>query len=120
MEKARGSWWQTHRPSTRRLAQLYSALLYNAYIKGFIKGEIYTGKTKIVCVPSLNCYSCPGAVGACPLGAIQNALSASGHRAGWYMIGIILLFGITLGRTICGWFCPVGLIQELLHNVVHE
>ena len=47
------------RPTTRRLVQLYAALLYNANLKGFVKGEIYTGKTKGLCVPGLNCYSCP-------------------------------------------------------------
>ena len=105
------------RPSTRRLIQLYSALLHNAHLKGFIDGEIYQGKAKYACVPGFNCYSCPGAVGACPLGAIQNALASTGHRAGWYVLGIILLFGVVLGRTICGWLCPLGLIQELLHKI---
>ena len=33
------------------------------------------------------------------------------------MLGILLLFGLTLGRTICGWLCPMGLIQELLHKI---
>ena len=101
----------------RRLVQLYAALLYNANLKGFVKGEIFRGATKVACVPGLNCYSCPGAVGACPLGAIQNALASSGHRAGWYVLGIVLLFGATLGRTICGWLCPMGLVQELLHAI---
>ena len=111
------SWWQAHRPTTRRLAQLYSALLHNAYIKGFIDGRIYTGGAKYACVPGFNCYSCPGAVGSCPLGALQNALASAGHRAGWYVLGIVLLFGVMLGRTICGWLCPLGLVQELLHKV---
>ncbi|MBR5345016.1 MAG: redoxin domain-containing protein [Clostridia bacterium] len=111
------SWWQAHRPTTRRLVQLYAALLHNTYIKGFITGEIYKGQAKNVCVPGLNCYSCPGAVGACPLGSLQNALAVTGHRAGWYVLGILMLFGITLGRTICGWLCPLGLIQELLHRI---
>ena len=105
------------RPSKRRLIQLYAALLYNAHLKGFIQGEIYTGPAKALCVPGLNCYSCPGAVGACPLGALQNALAATGRRAGFYVLGILLLFGLTLGRTICGWLCPFGLIQELLYKV---
>ena len=61
--------------------------------------------------------ACPGAVGACPLGSIQNALASSGHHAGWYVLGIIMIFGLTLGRTICGWLCPVGLIQELLYRI---
>ena len=111
------TWWEAHRPSKRKLIQLYSALLYNAHLRGFIDGEIYQGKAKAVCVPGFNCYSCPGAAGACPLGSIQNALAYSGHRAGWYVLGIIMIYGLTLGRTICGWLCPLGLIQELLHKI---
>ena len=111
------TWWQRHRPTTRRLVQVYSALLYNAHLKGFVTGEIYRGKTKAVCVPGFNCYSCPGAVGACPLGSIQNALASTGHRAGWYVLGILLLYGVMLGRTVCGWICPLGWIQELLHRI---
>ena len=83
LDNVKDSWWQVHRPTTRKLVQLYSALLHNAYVKGFIKGEIYKGSSKIVCAPGFNCYSCPGAVGACPLGSIQNALASTGHRAGW-------------------------------------
>ena len=108
---------KTVRLGTRRLVQLYAALLYNANLKGFINGHIYTGKLKTACVPGLNCYSCPGAVGSCPLGALQNALNASGHTAPWYVMGILALFGVILGRTICGWICPLGLIQEMLHRI---
>lgn len=111
------NWWQRHKPSKRRLIQLYAALLYNANIKGFISGGIYRGATKNMCLPGLNCYSCPGAVGACPLGALQNALAASGTRAPFYVLGIIMLFGLILGRTVCGFLCPVGLGQELLYKI---
>ncbi len=105
------------KPLTRRLIQVYTALLYNAYIKGFAEGEIYTGVLKNACVPGLNCYSCPGAISACPLGSLQNAISASADRPAFYVVGIILLFGMFLGRVICGFLCPFGLIQELLHKV---
>ena len=105
------------RPHTRRLVQLYAALLYNANLKGFIDGDIYSGSLKAACVPGLNCYSCPGAVAGCPLGSLQNALGAAGHTAPWYVLGILALFGVMLGRTICGWICPLGLIQELLHKI---
>jgi len=108
---------KARRPAGRRLVQLYAALLYNANLKGFIDGHIYSGEAKAVCVPGLNCYSCPGAVASCPLGALQNALNASGHTAPWYVLGILMLFGVILGRTVCGWLCPVGLIQELLHKI---
>ena len=105
------------RPRTRRLVQLYAALLYNANIKGFIDGHIYSGNLKAACVPGFNCYSCPGAIASCPLGSLQNALNAAGHTAPWYVMGILALFGVILGRTICGWICPLGLIQELLHRI---
>ena len=117
LDNAKTSWWQSHKPTTRRLIQLYSALLHNAHLKGFVSGQIYQGKAKYACAPGFNCYSCPSAAGACPLGSIQNALASTGHSAGWYVLGIILLFGVVLGRTICGWLCPLGLIQELLNKI---
>ena len=57
-------WIRAHLPTRRRLIQLYAALLYNAHVKGFITGNIYTRGAKVLCVPGLNCYSCPAAVGA--------------------------------------------------------
>ena len=111
------NWWRGHRPTTRRLIQLYAALLQNAHLRGFVDGEIYTGTAKAACVPGLNCYSCPAAAGACPLGALQNAIASSSNRPAFYVIGILLLLGLTLGRVICGWLCPMGLIQEWLHRL---
>lgn len=111
------TWMKNHLPTQRRLIQLYAALLHNAHLKGFITGDIYTGPAKALCVPGFNCYSCPGAIGACPLGALQNALAASGSRTPTYVLGILLLLGLTFGRTICGFLCPAGLLQELLHRI---
>ena len=106
-----------HLPSKRRLIQLYAALLCNAHLRGFAEGRIYEGSLKSVCAPGLNCYSCPGAVAACPLGALQNAIAASADRPAFYVVGLLLLFGLLLGRVICGFLCPFGLIQELLHKL---
>jgi len=104
-------------PSRRKLIQLYSALLFNANIKGFFTGKIYKGATKNFCAPGINCYSCPGAIGACPLGSLQNALGSQPHSAAFYVIGILMLYGLLLGRFICGFLCPFGLIQELLYKI---
>ena len=104
-------------PTKRRLIQLYAALLTNANLKGFVNGKIYQGPTKNGCVPGLNCYSCPGASGACPLGSLQNALASSGKSVPFYIFGIIMLYGIILGRTICGFLCPFGLVQDLLYKI---
>ncbi len=111
------AWFVAHKPTKRRLIQLYAALLTNANLKGFFTGKIYTGDTKKMCVPGLNCYSCPGAVGACPLGALQDSLAQSGKSAPAYILGILLMFGLLLGRLICGFLCPFGLIQELLYKI---
>lgn len=101
----------------RRLIQLSAALLYNLNLKGFAEASIYRGKSKGLCVPGLNCYSCPGAVGSCPLGTLQNALSAMDRKLPFYILGVLLLLGVTLGRTVCGFLCPFGFLQELLYKI---
>ncbi len=101
--------------SFQRIMQLLSAALINGYIAGFQKGRIFTGGTKAVCVPVLNCYSCPGALGACPIGSLQAAVS--GRRFPFYVLGLLMLFGVVLGRAICGLLCPFGLVQDLLHKI---
>ena len=103
-------------PTKRKLMQLYFALLFNANVKGFATGNIYQGATKQVCAPGINCYSCPGAVGACPLGSLQGSFSADKSTI-FYVGGILLLYSILLGRMICGWLCPFGLIQELVYKL---
>lgn len=103
-------------PSKRKVIQLYFALLYNANLQGFVKGRIFQGDSKNLCVPGLNCYSCPGAIAACPLGSLQGSLSAD-RSTFYYVGGILLLFGILFGRMICGYACPFGLIQELLFKI---
>lgn len=104
-------------PNRRKIIQLFCALLYNANLKGFVTGNIYKGASKAFCVPGMNCYSCPGAIGACPLGSLQNSLAGAKTKTIFYVLGILLLYGILFGRTICGWLCPFGLIQDLLYKI---
>ena len=44
--------------------QAAATLLTNIHLPNFFKGKIYQGNAKTVCVPGLNCYSCPAATGA--------------------------------------------------------
>lgn len=97
--------------------QAAAALIQNANIKGFLTGRIYQGPVKIVCVPGLNCYSCPGAVGACPIGSLQSFLGARTFRFPYYVLGLMIFFGALLGRLICGFLCPFGLLQDLLDKI---
>ena len=102
---------------SRRYVQLISAVLYNCNVKGFANGKIWKGNSKGICAPGLNCYSCPGAVISCPLGSLQSALVSSKYKFPYYILGTLLLMGLFLGRFICGFLCPFGLIQELLHKI---
>ncbi len=104
------------RLSPRRIIQLLSAALFNGYGIGFRNGKLFTGRSKSFCVPVLNCYSCPGALGACPIGALQTALGGNRHVP-FYVLGLMTLFGVVLGRLVCGFLCPFGLVQDLLYKI---
>lgn len=101
----------------RKLIQVICAILYNCNLIGFAKGSIYQGPIKGACIPGLNCYSCPGAIASCPLGSLQSALVSSKYKFPYYILGLLLLFGVLLGRVICGFLCPFGLFQELLYKI---
>ena len=98
------------------LRAAYTALT-NGYLKGFVEGKIYRGSSKALCVPGLNCYSCPAASGACPIGAFQAVVGSSKFSFSYYITGILILLGVLLGRFICGFLCPFGWFQELLHKI---
>ncbi len=100
----------------RTFLQLVWTVITNSFLTGFIKGGIYTGKLKGVCLPGLNCYSCPGALGSCPVGALQ-AVIGSEHKITLYVSGFLIFVGSIFGRFVCGWLCPFGLVQDLLHKV---
>lgn len=101
----------------RGLVQGIATLLTNIHVGNFFKGTIYAGAGKQVCVPGLNCYSCPGAAGACPIGAFQAVVGSSRFRFSYYVTGTLILFGALTGRLICGFFCPFGWFQDLLHKI---
>lgn len=101
----------------RGLIQAGAVLLTNLHLPNFLKGGIYQGKGKAVCVPGLNCYSCPAASGACPIGSFQAVVGSSKFSFSYYITGFLILLGVLLGRFICGFLCPFGWFQELLHKI---
>lgn len=101
----------------RLIVQFAFVAVTNGYFKGFTEGKIYTGKLKMFCLPGLNCYSCPGAVGACPLGALQSTLGSREHKIAFYVLGLLMFFGTLGGRFVCGFLCPFGLVQDLLYKI---
>lgn len=105
------------RQKKRTAIQALAALVQNANFRGFFTGKIYSGPVKQICVPGLNCYSCPGAVGACPIGSLQSFLDSRPIRIPYYIVGLLLFFGALLGRAVCGFLCPMGFLQELVHKI---
>ena len=165
--------------------QAGATLLTNLHLPNFLKGGLYQGAGKTVCVPGLNCYSCPGALNSCPIGALQALLNREGFQVpfaalgfftyhgmtaeqflwawlrselleprelrfesstlyydscpaasgacpigafqavvgsskfsfSYYITGFLILLGVLLGRFICGFLCPFGWFQELLHKI---
>lgn len=93
----------------RRLIQIAATLLTNPHAANFFSGKLYRGGLKNFCAPGLNCWSCPAAAFSCPIGALQ--------AGSFYAAGVIILIGLILGRAVCGFLCPFGLIQELLNKI---
>ena len=101
----------------RHTIQAMWALFTNSYLAGFLQGKIYQGPLKNICVPGLNCYSCPGALGSCPIGAFQAVLGDRNYKFAFYLAGFFMFVGALIGRFVCGWLCPFGLVQDLLHKI---
>lgn len=101
----------------RLMVQLLFTILTNGYMYGFLTGKIYRGGLKYACVPGLNCYSCPGALASCPIGSLQALLNQQGFQIPFAALGFFFLFGSLFGRFVCGWLCPFGLVQDLLHRI---
>ena len=101
----------------RGWVQAGATLLTNVHLPNFFKGGIYQGNGKAVCVPGLNCYSCPAASGACPIGSFQSVVGSSKFKFSYYITGFLILLGVLLGRFICGFLCPFGWLQDLLHKI---
>lgn len=90
----------------RRFFQLLSVLALNAS---------WGPDAKWLCMPVLNCHSCALSFFACPIGVFS-------HFAGWHLfpfiaLGTVLLLGAMLGRLFCGWVCPFGFLQDMLHKL---
>jgi len=97
--------------------QAAAALLMNGNLPGFFTGRLYQGRLKQFCTPGLNCYSCPGALGACPIGSLQALAGNPKTLVSFYVYGFLLIAGALTGRFLCGFLCPFGLVQELLHQL---
>ncbi|HUT73416.1 MAG TPA: 4Fe-4S binding protein [Armatimonadota bacterium] len=101
-----------HRPDignsgARARVQLFSLVLFNSYFLAPLG--------KYLCVPVLNCYSCPLGTVACPIGSIISFGLVRGIP--YYIIGSLGVAAVAGGRAFCGWACPFGYLQDWLHRL---
>ncbi|HEB50275.1 MAG TPA: 4Fe-4S binding protein [Desulfobulbus sp.] len=108
----------------RKWSQAIWLLLVNGFWGFPVTGNLYQGPLKVICSPGLNCYSCPAATTYCPIGSLQQLLlgirfsiESGRYYMGAFVVGTMGIIGATAGRFICGWACPFGLYQELLHRI---
>lgn len=100
--------------------QLLFSLGINAHLKGFLEAHPYQGAAKGLCLPVLNCYSCPGALTSCPLGSLQYMIYSHARHLSLMVLGIVGSAGILAGRWVCGHLCPFGLYQDLLKKTTKK
>lgn len=92
----------------RRLPTQIAALIaFNGYF--------WAKPGKALCLPVLNCYSCPVGTVACPIGTISEF--ARMRRFPLYVMGMLGILGLAVGRAFCGWACPFGFLQDCLYRI---
>ncbi len=102
----------------RFATSLVATAILNANILGFSLEKILhlpSQSLKSVCSPGFNCHGCPVATTACPVGVM--ALSSAVHQIPVFAIASVLAIGALLGRLMCAFACPFGLLQDLLHRI---
>jgi NAD-dependent dihydropyrimidine dehydrogenase PreA subunit len=65
--------------------------------------------------PFLNCQACEMASGGCPIGALQHSMMDL--RFPMLALSVLLLTGLALGRWICAWLCPFGMLSDLFDRI---
>ena len=90
----------------RRWVQALSFVFMNSFVLQALKA---------VPCPGMNCYACPGAILACPIGTLQHF--AILRQVPFYTLGVLSVIGVLVGRLSCGWLCPFGWLQELVFGL---
>ena len=71
------------------------------------------------CYPFFYCNACPASTSACPLRSLELSVFDAYKKPGNFNLKLLLYpllilgtIGILSGRAVCGWACPIGLLQR--------
>ena len=85
------------------------------FISTLLPHSSWGPELKWLCNPVLSCHSCVLAWFACPIGVFVHY--SGYHLFPLFALGAMLLVGMLVGRLLCGWVCPLGLVPDLLHKI---
>ena len=85
--------------------RIVSALLGILVVASGAAGELYYGGLCTLGIGRLWV--------TCPLGFLERSLAAQVILPEWRSALLVLISIVVLGRAICGWLCPAGLLQRL-------
>jgi ferredoxin-type protein NapH len=92
----------------RRIVQGASLALLNSNVFG-------SAALARCCLPLMNCEACAVAWLGCPIGMIGRSVAF--REMPWAALLLVLGIGAVAGRLLCGWVCPMGFLQDLLHKL---
>jgi polyferredoxin len=92
----------------RRMVQTLSLALLHSNVFGSAAASRF-------CLPVMNCEACAVAWLGCPIGMLGKSLAF--REVPWFMLLMVLGAGVLAGRFLCGWVCPMGFLQDLLHKI---
>jgi len=91
----------------RRVVQTLSLVALNTNFWAFASERF--------CLPVMNCEACLLAWLGCPIGMMGRSLAVLEFPV---VVAVsLLVIGVIMGRFMCGWVCPLGFLQDLLHKI---
>jgi len=87
--------------------------LFGRFLGGAAARFRLSGATGYLCLPGYNCSACDWVSVGCPIGMIQFVVSRLRFMP-FYVLGALATVGLVVGSMPCGWFCPVGFVQDLV------